>query len=190
MGRSASGYAIPKDRAHLHFEIGVRLTCDFQGWYNFKKFGSRNEHGVWNGMNLAGIDPLDFFEAWRAGRVDVFQDYFAKLTPAVRVRVATQRTPDFVERYPSLVSPVAAGGLIGGWEVALSEFGLPFAWTPLSPADVSGFRPNEVRIVAHDAAALKRVRCKSLVVVRRGKPTVGKELEATLQLLFGLRTEL
>ncbi|MEO7597994.1 MAG: M23 family metallopeptidase, partial [Opitutus sp.] len=65
MGHSSGGYVIPKDRAHLHFEIGVMMTRNFQAWYDSKKFGSRNDHNVWNGMNLMGIDPLDFLDQWR-----------------------------------------------------------------------------------------------------------------------------
>ena len=35
MGNTAS-YRIPLDRSHLHFEIGLRLTDDFQIWYDKK----------------------------------------------------------------------------------------------------------------------------------------------------------
>ena len=51
MGRSSS-FTIPKDRAHLHFEVCLRLTDQFQSWYNWKKYDDKNEHGIFNGMNL------------------------------------------------------------------------------------------------------------------------------------------
>jgi peptidoglycan LD-endopeptidase LytH len=191
MGRSASGYAIPKDRAHLHFEIGLWLTRDFQGWYNWKKFGSRNEHGFFNGMNLAGINPLDFYDKLRARRVDNFQEYFAQLLPVVRVRVATRRIPDFIERYPALLAkPLPTDALVGGWEVTFNEMGMPFAWTPLTSMEMLGYAPNEIRVVETNEPLLKRHRCKSLVFTKRGKPAVGKDLEPVLQLLFGVRAEL
>ncbi|MEX2044310.1 MAG: M23 family metallopeptidase, partial [Opitutus sp.] len=79
MGHSAGGYVIPRNRAHLHFEIGVVLTRDFQSWYDRQGFGSRNEHGMWNGMNLMGLDPLDFFNAWRDRRIHSVQDYLNQL---------------------------------------------------------------------------------------------------------------
>ena len=37
MGRSAI-YAIPKERAHLHFEIGLQLSESFRRWYDLKNF--------------------------------------------------------------------------------------------------------------------------------------------------------
>ncbi len=187
MGRSAGGYAIPKERAHLHFEFGLRVTDDFQSWYDFRKFGSPNKHGVWNGMNLMGFDPLDFFERFRAREVDNFRDYFARMAPAVRVRIATPQVPDFVERYPSLLArPLPAEG-VAGWEVTFNVTGLPFALTPLGPAEAAGLR-RDVPVVAEvDADLVKACRCRALVESRRGGYTPGRDLQTVLQQLFGLR---
>lgn len=186
MGRSASGSAIPRERAHLHFEIGLMMTTNFQSWYTWKKFGSRNEHGTWNGMNLMGIDPLDFLDQWRKRRVDNFQQYFSRLEPAVRLRVVTNRVPDFIARYPELLRhPIDT--LIGGWEVECNVTGLPFAWTPLSPAQVAGERANSVRILSVDTAALRGFRGKNLIRTRGSTQTPGPDLSTMLQLVFGLR---
>ena len=186
MGRSAGGYAIPKERAHLHFEIGLRATDEFESWYAWRRFGSRNEHGDFNGMNLMGIDPLDFMRQWRAGRVDSFQEYFDRLRPVVTVRVATSRVPDFIRRYPALLrKPIS--GLVSGWQVECNSTGLPFAWTPLGPNDVIGYAPNEVRIVQADDARLRAYRCKQLVKFRRGGYAPGDDLQTMLQQVFGLR---
>ena len=190
MGRSSSGLAIPKDRAHLHFEVGVMLTRQFQSWYDWKKFGSRNDHALWNGMNLLGFDPLEFYDAFRARRVDDFQGYFGHMQTAVKLRIATRTTPDYAERYPSLVSgPLPAGG-IAGWEVKFNEMGLPFAWTPLSAMDLLGYRPDEIRVIEVNEPILKSHRCKSLVFSKRGSYAIGKDLDMVLQLLFGFRKEL
>lgn len=186
MGRSASGSAIPKDRAHLHFEIGLRLTDDFQSWYSSRKMGSPNEQGVYNGMNLMGIDPLDFLRQWRAGRVSTFQQYFDRLKPVVKFRVATTRVPDFIQRYPALLrKPIA--GLIAGWEVECNATGLPFAWTPLSANEVIGMGPNEVRIISVDSAIERATRCKQLAKPRRGGHAPGDDLLTMIQLVFGIR---
>lgn len=186
MGRSAGGYAIPKDRAHLHFEIGLRLTDDFASWFAWKKFGNPNDHGLYNGMNLLGIDPLDFLRKWRAGRADSFQRYFDQMRPIVKVRVATTRVPDFIRRYPELLRrPIE--GIVGGWEIECNDTGLPFAWTPLSPAEVRGMSANEVKIVSVDAAAERAYRCKQLVKPRKGGHVPGDDLRTVLQLVFGLR---
>ena len=186
MGHSAGGYAIPRQRAHLHFEIGLYVTDSFQSWYDTKKFGSRNEHGVWNGMNLMGIDPLDFLKQYRAKRVDNFQDYFARSEAALKVRIATHRVPDFARRYPSLVTkPVPIN--VDGWEIAFNWTGLPIALTPLSGLDLVGLVPNKPVLLNVNADIERRDRCKTLAISRRGTWTIGKDLETVLQQMFGIR---
>jgi hypothetical protein len=189
MGRSEGSMAIPKERAHVHFEIGLRVCDNFEAWYRTRQFGSTNDHGNWNGMNLMGIDPLDFLRQWRARRVDDFQQYFDELKSVVRVRVVTDRVPDFIQRYPSLLrKPLPGGvGLIGGWEVDCDSTGLPFGWTPLSRAEVAGSRANSVQILTVDSAALRAFRCKSLVKLRHGSFEPGSDLETMLQQVFGVR---
>jgi len=187
MGHTAGGYAIPRDRAHLHFEIGLRMTDEFEPWYLSRKFGSRNEHGVWNGMNLMGIDPLDFLRQWRRGRVDDFEQYFDSFRPVVRLRVVTSRVPDFIRRYPSLLRKPMPLGLVGGWEVECNSTGLPFAWTPLTTTEVAGLRAGSVQILAVDSAAVRAYRCKSLVKSRRNSYEPASDLETMLQQVFGVR---
>jgi murein DD-endopeptidase MepM/ murein hydrolase activator NlpD len=187
MGHSSGGYSIPVERAHLHFEIGVRTTQNFQAWYDRQKFGSKNEHGAWNGFNLLGIDPLDFLNAWRAGRVDSFQDYFSRMAPAVKLRIATHQTPDFVTRYPSLLTKPLPLGPVSGWEIAFNWTGLPFAWTPLTGLETAGLASEQPRIIAVDAELERRQRSKTLAVSKHGGWVAGKDLETVLEQLFGLR---
>ena len=184
MGHSSGGYMIPKDRSHLHFEIGVVVTRNFQAWYDRRKFGSRNEHDIWNGMNLMGIDPLAFFNQWRAGRVESVQDFFSRMETVVRLRIASYHTPDFVTRYPSLLTRPLPLGLVAGWEIQFNWTGIPFAWTPLTALEVAGLTPEEPRLVEVNAAIERRDRSKSLAVSRRGTWKPGKDLETVLQQLF------
>ena len=186
MGHSSGAHPIPRDRAHLHFEMGVMVTRDFASWYALKKFGSPNDHGLWNGMNLMGFDPLEFLNLWRAQKVNTFQDIFNRMEPAVRVRIATRRIPDFVTRYPSLLTkPMTAD--VAGWEIKFNWTGIPYAWTPLSVMETIGLSPNQPKIVDVAAAIERRSRSKSLAVSRRGGWVTGKDLEIVLQQLFGVR---
>jgi murein DD-endopeptidase MepM/ murein hydrolase activator NlpD len=188
MGRSSSEFAIPKERAHMHFEMDVLLTQDFQSWYNYRRFGSKNDHGIWNGMNLVGFDPLDFLTQLRAHKVDDFTQYLRGQAPAVRVRIATHFIPDFVKRYPALVTkPYPTQGL-AGWEVIFNDVGVPFSWTPLSQMETVGLANNVPE--AEPLPGYVKQRCKSLVFKKRGRYGIGKDLEANLQLLFGLRSPL
>jgi len=139
-------------------------------------------------MNLLGFDPLDFFNEYRARHVDTFRDYFAHMQTAVRLRIGTRRTPDYLMRYPSLVAkPLPADGVIGGWEVRFNEMGLPFSFTPLTPMEAMGVGIDEVRVLEANETILKQHRCKSLVFPKRGTWAIGRDLQEVLQLVFGLR---
>ena len=187
MGHTTTGGTIPRERAHLHFEIGLLATRQFQLWYGWKKFGSRNEQGLYNGMNLLGLDPIDFYNQFRSGRVTSFVDYFAQLPAVARLRVATSLVPDLVQRYPQLLTAEVPAAGVAGWEIKLNATGLPFSWKPLTATDVLGYRANEVRLSEVDAEALRRCRCKSIAVLKRGQYVPGSDLTTILQLVLGLR---
>ena len=187
MGHTAGGYAIPRERAHLHFEMGLWITRNFQAWYTGRKFGSPNEHGLYNGMNLMGFDPLDFMRQLRAHTVNNFQEYISRMDETVRVRIATSRTPDFMQRYPSLRTKEPPM-LVAGWEVKFNWTGLPIAFTPLAFTEVAGLASEKPEVVYVNAEIERQHRCKSLAVARRGGGwTIGRDLEIVLEQLFGVK---
>lgn len=186
MGRSAGGYTIPKERSHLHFEMGLVATQSFQPWYDRQKFGSPNLHGTWNGMNLMGFDPRGFFDRFRAKQVNDVGEYLAALPVAVTVRVAVARTPDFAVRYPSLVkTELPPGSLIAGWEIDCYWTGLPLALRPLSAVELVGQRAGTVRVVEVNRDEVVDHRAISLLRGRGGAQAPGKDLLDVLEKLFG-----
>ena len=184
MGRSAS-YSIPRTRAHLHFEIGFRLTNDFQGWYDRQKFGSKNRHGMWNGMNLVSINPLDFYESIRQGQVSNLYEYL-KLIPAIaRIRVQTADVPDFVKAYPALVTRPYVGKQLVAWDIAFSQYGVPKEWTPRFAEEAIGGRLGDVKVLAYSPTLLKQQNCRRVLDVGGTKPKISSGTLSTLKKLFG-----
>lgn len=189
MGRSAGGYTIPKDRAHLHFEIGVRMTDRFQEWYKHRGFGSPNEHGLWNGMNLMGLDPLEFFARQRAGGLRSLDEVIAAQPVAVRLRIAHAGEPDFARRYPSLVesAPGVAAGAAAGWEADLGVTGAPLRLRRLGAAELAGWKSGEMRILSADTALLRANRGRDLVRTVKGSLVPDDDLATVLEQVFGWR---
>jgi peptidoglycan LD-endopeptidase LytH len=190
MGRSASGYTIPRERAHLHFEIGLRLADDFDAWYRQRGFGSPNEHGRYNGMNLLGLDPLEFFSRRREGRLPTLDVVFRELPAALTLRVARAGEPAFLRRYPSLVDPsadAAARTAAAGWEIDIGAAGMPLRWRPLSAAELTGWKRDELRIVRTDAALLAANRGRDLVRTVKGVARPDDDLRTMLELTLGWR---
>jgi hypothetical protein len=185
MGRSAGGYSIPRDRAHLHFEVGVYLSQRFQQWYDGRGFGSPNEHGWFNGMNIVGLDFLDFAERLRAKQVRDVGEYIARQPVALTVFVRSAFEPDFVRRYPELVDGGAAAvDSAAGWEIDFTWYGFPKAWRRVSSDEVSRRPAGKYAIVFHDAALLGRYPCQSMVRTRGGRPALGTRAQDALDILF------
>ena len=63
MGHTGNG--IDQARAHLHLELNLMLSRQFESWYDtyFKK--EPNWNGIYNGINLAGFDIARFYLALR-----------------------------------------------------------------------------------------------------------------------------
>src|ERR1051325_1826711 len=54
MGHTGEG--VDKSRAHLHLELNLMLSRDFEAWYNAFIKHEPNRHGLYNGINLVGLD--------------------------------------------------------------------------------------------------------------------------------------
>jgi len=187
MGRSAAGYSIPKARAHLHFEIGLRLTDDFQAWYDRQKYRTKNHHGVWNGMNLVSLDPLDFYDSVRRGKVRNLNEYLELLPAAARIRVYTTQVPDFVTNYSALVTRSYTGKQVVAWDIAFSEYGIPKEWTPrFVEEDIAG-RSGDVRVLAYDPRRIKAKNCRHVLNINGKFPTISAGTLSTLKKLFGFK---
>ncbi|MEO0510091.1 MAG: peptidoglycan DD-metalloendopeptidase family protein [Verrucomicrobiota bacterium] len=187
MGRSASGYSIPRSRAHLHLEIGFRLSDDFQAWYDRQKFKSKNRHGNWNGMNLMSVDPLGFYQAMRAGEVRSFQEYLKGLPVAARIRVFSAKVPDFVRNFPALTTRSHDAGQLVGWDIAFTQFGVPKEWTPRFADEGLKGKAGEVRLLTYSPDLLADQSCRRVVNLGGRIPSITPGTVTILKKLFGFR---
>ena len=187
MGRSAGGYSIPRSRAHLHLEIGFRLTDDFQAWFDRQKFGSKNRHGVWNGINLVSLDPLDFYESVRDGKATSLRDYLQQVPVVARIRVHTTRVPDFVKNYPGLLTHAYAGKDLVAWDIAFTEFGLPKEWTPRFADENLDGQLGDVRVLTYNPSILKEQSCRRVISFGGKIPAISKGTIRTIKMLFGFK---
>ncbi len=183
MGRSASK-PIPRSRAHLHLEMGFRLSDSFQDWYDRQKFGSKNRHNNWNGMNLLSINPLDFYQKMRSGRVSTLHEYLKQMPAYARIRVYTPNIPDFVQRYPALVTrPYQPSDLVA-WDIAFSKYGVPKEWTPRFASENLNGQPGDVTILAYNPELLKKQTCRRVLNLKGTNPRISSGTLATLKKLF------
>ena len=186
MGRSAGGYSIPKSRAHLHFEIGLRKSSQFDSWHDWRKLSGKNHHGNYNGLNLIGMDPVRFYEQVRSGRFESFEKYIKNLPTAFKMRIATRRVPDFIARYPALMTRRVQTKDVVGWDIEFTWYGLPKRWTPLLKNEVPTSKEGTLSLLEYDADAFAGHCRKTLVFGKKGVQ-LGQSLKHDIQLIFGFR---
>ncbi len=186
MGRSASGYTIPKERAHLHFEIGLRLSDRFTNWYNRQpSITTPNRHDNFNGINLVGMDVLDYFEQYRDGKISSITDYFRQIPTAFTVHYATRQVPALLIRYPGLLGGRAHPDRLTGWNIDFSWYGLPLRFTPVEGDPQTVRSPASLRIVALDRPLMEQFPCRQMLSLQSdGSVLPGRNLLQTLEILF------
>lgn len=187
MGRSAAGYSIPRSRSHLHLELGFRLTDDFQSWFDGQRFGSKNRHGNWNGMNLVSVDPLGFYRAMRDGEVSGFYEYLRRLPVAARIRVHTAKVPAFVRDYPALVTRPYDGRNLVAWDIAFTQYGVPKEWTPRFSEEKVGGRAGDVRVLSYNPKLLEAQSCRRIIRLGGRVPTIAPGTVTILRKVFGFK---
>jgi murein DD-endopeptidase MepM/ murein hydrolase activator NlpD len=139
LGRTANtGEGISKDRAHVHFEIGLLINDDFAAWHRRYQKGQRNDHGDWNGQALRGLDPKEILlRQHREGDRFRLVDYIRNQTELCRVQVRDTEFP-WLRRYPSLIArnPRAEKEGVAGYEIWLNFVGVPYRMMPLAAGEL------------------------------------------------------
>ena len=182
MGNSSSGYRIPLNRSHLHFEIGLRLTNKFQNWYNKKRFSSKNRHGNYSGFNLVGIDPIQFYSEYKKKSFATPADFLRALSPSVVVQVKTDKTPDFVTRYPSL-SVAKKSNNSNGWKVTFGPYGIPLLIEPVT--EPIGPKEKQIQVLSFNPESQKKP-CRRLTKKMGNQYVPAEQLQTYLELIFEL----
>lgn len=179
MGRSAS-YGIAKPQAHLHFEIGLRSSDSFDLWYKSKNYKERNYAGNYNGMNLVGFDPLDFFKCARGGKLSKgIASYISSIPAAFVVRVHTKKVPDFVKLYPALSSTSNSSS---AWDIHFTWFGFVKKFERARNPDPSA-KEGDIEIIKVAPSQLNH-KCRRMIVPYRNSYRPNDTLKEYLRCIF------
>lgn len=170
MGRSTNTRSpIGKERAHLHFEVCLRLNDRYSSWHAAALKGQRNDHGNWNGRNFVGLDPaLLFKQQQKNGAKFSLLESIRSQTELCRVLVRDTKFP-WVRDYTALIrrNPSADKEGIAGYEIAFDCYGVPFQLTPRTASEIgSGEKIQLLSVNDKEQAANP---CKKLVTRRSGK---------------------
>ena len=177
MGNSAS-FHIPLNRSHLHFEVGLRLSDQFNKWYNRKKFKTKNKHGNFNGYNLVGFDPIHFYSSFQKTSFLSPIQYMESLPVVTKVRVAASFTPFIARQNLSLNSNIESRLPVRSWICSFGPFGIPLLF------EASNLQATKkVQVLSYNEQADSNS-CRKLISKENGILKPSDQLEVYLELIF------
>ena len=119
-----TGNGINQARAHLHLELNLLLSRHFQSWYDTFHKEEPNYHGIYNGINLKGIDLGRFYLALRRNPALTIPEFLADEETFYKVALPNSSHFDLPKLYPQLVRSEKSRSP-RGWIVSFDRSGLP-----------------------------------------------------------------
>ena len=121
-----TGSGIDQRRAHVHVELNLFLSSRFEAWHA-ANFSTPNHHGVYNGLNLIGLDLQALYLARNKNPTLTAAEAVRATESGYRVAVPSDAAMEIVKNYPWLLNGPRPAGGAASWEVTFSRWGLPLA---------------------------------------------------------------
>lgn len=128
-----TGAGIDRRRAHLHVELNMMLNPEFESWFG-QHYRSPNHHGIYNGMNLLGLDLQALYKAHQHNPSVTLQEFVRSSEAWFELTVPASAPMDFLKRHPWL-NPLPSVPA-QAWKIRCTRWGFPISVTA-SPTPVS-----------------------------------------------------
>lgn len=122
MGHTGEG--LNQARAHVHLELNLMLSRQFEAWHAASFKNDPNHHGLYNGLNLVGIDIARLYLALQKRPALTIPEFLAQEETVYRVLVPSSRNFDLAKFYPWMVGDKADGER-ASWEISFNRAGVP-----------------------------------------------------------------
>ena len=127
MGHTGEG--LNQARAHVHLELNLMLSRQFESWHDTFFKNDPNHHGLYNGLNLVGLDIARLFLALQKQPALTISEFLAEEETLYRVLVPTSKHFDLAKFYPWMVRQKTEGEPTS-WEVSFNRAGVPLKIQP------------------------------------------------------------
>jgi murein DD-endopeptidase MepM/ murein hydrolase activator NlpD len=125
-----TGAGINRERAHLHLEFNVMTQTEYPDWHAHY-FGTKNVHGIYNGLNMNGLNIAELFIRHNKDKSLKLTDFISDIPVYFKITIPRKDgvALDIAERHPwirkgdhNLPSP--------SWEISYAVTGFPLAVMP------------------------------------------------------------
>lgn len=172
-----TGHGLDCRRAHLHLELAILWNDRYEDWHN-THFTLPNKHGLYNGMNLMGLDVAEFYLQQKHDPQLTLPGFIARQEVAFRVRIPASPGFQLPHRYPWLVRGDARHA--HSWLVSFTNAGFPVA------IEASDDPAESLRV---EWARPSKIPCgkatRSLLEGPQGQPRLAANGQKLLQLITG-----
>jgi len=148
-----TGTGINRERAHLHLELCLMYSRQFEAWYGTFFRNDPNRHGLYNGMNLFGIDVARLYLALRKKPALTIPEFLAAEETFYKITLPKAQHFDLPTLYPWMLAAGKRNG--SSWEVSFAGSGVPLR---IEPTDRRVAQPevSYVKTSAADSSYLTR----------------------------------
>ena len=124
-----TGVGINRERAHLHLELNLIMSHQFEGWYNATHPNDPNHHGIYNGINLTGLDIQKLLVQLHDNPSLTIPQFLSREEVFYKVAFPRSRHFELPKLYPWMVN----GNVRSeprSWEVSFARSGVPLRIDP------------------------------------------------------------
>jgi Peptidase family M23 len=119
-----TGTGLNRERAHLHLELNLMFSHEFDSWYNTFFRNDPNHNGIYNGMNLAGLDIARLYLALHKNPSLTIPEFLGREETFYKVMVPKSRHFELVRFYPWMLTTRSRNEK-SSWEVSFAQSGVP-----------------------------------------------------------------
>ena len=124
-----TGQGLNQARAHLHLELNFILSHQFESWHDTFYKKDPNRHGIYNGLNLAGLDIARFYQALRQKPSLTIPEFISEEETFYKVTLPKSPNFELPKLYPWMVRANEEVDP-ASWEVSFARTGLPLKIEP------------------------------------------------------------
>jgi len=132
-----TGVGINRERAHLHLEFDLMFSHQFEAWHDAFFRNNPNHNGIYNGLNLAGLDVARLYLALHKNPSLTIAEFLSGEETFYKVTLPKARNFELPKLYPSMLA--GNRNRQASWEVSFASSGVPLK---IEPSDKQVTQPE------------------------------------------------
>ena len=125
-----TGKGLNQARAHLHLELNMMLSHRFEAWHDEFHKNEPNYNGLYNGINLTGLNIAQLYLALRENPSLTIPQFLKNEETFYRVTLPHSSHFELPKAYPWLLTSRAGTETRASWEVSFARSGVPLKIEP------------------------------------------------------------